>query len=87
MTPKHNINMLIDHPTSDSKVYCLSIGYHGVNRSLESVISIFIYMNIRILIYQNNPKPRNLDTVLYLNSAIATAISISAITIMSKINF
>ena len=32
-------NTIPEHATNDSKVYCLSIGYLGVNRSIESSIN------------------------------------------------
>ena len=95
MTPKNNINIPLEHTRNDSKVCYLGIRCHDVNRSLESIIDVFtysyisicLYLNMNILKYQNNPNSRNLDTVLTFQSAIATAISISAITIMSKFNF
>ena len=93
MLIKHNTNTLLEGFQNDSKVCYLGIRCYGISQSLESIVDIFTYSYISICIYlnilkyQGNPNPRNLDTVLYTNSAIASAISISAITIMSKFNF
>ena len=81
MLIKHNTNILVELSQNDSKTCFVVFMCQGIDQSLESIISIFIYMNIRILIYhikdiiyQNNPKPHNLDTVSTFQSAISLAI-------------
>ena len=83
MLIEFNINTILERSRNDFKVCYPGISYQDINRPSESIISIFVYMNIRILvyhikdiIYQNNHNPQNLDTVLYTNSAMASAIAI-----------